>query len=136
MIVWGGWSQDDSLVDGAGYDPTVDSWRILSDSAWKPGHPDYAVVMGGNWMFVWDNRTQVQYEGGWPSHSVEPPYSLAYESTDDRWVELPPGPLPPREEAATIWTGSEVILWGDTHTVNKYESYPQSDGAAIRLPLP
>jgi Kelch motif len=41
-------------------------------------------------------------------------------------VELPPGPLSPRDTPAMVWSGSEMIVWGGFGT-----SGPLDDGAAF-----
>ncbi|MFI5040980.1 MAG: hypothetical protein ACHQNA_03855, partial [Acidimicrobiales bacterium] len=37
---------------------------------------------------------------------------LAYNPATDRWRSLPPSGLSPRQGAFTVWTGSELVVWG------------------------
>jgi hypothetical protein len=36
----------------------------------------------------------------------------AYRPEDERWRELPPMPIEPRQGAAIVWTGDELVVWG------------------------
>ena len=38
----------------------------------------------------------------------------AYNVLNDAWRKLPASPLSAREAAATVWTGSELLIWGGT----------------------
>ncbi len=37
-----------------------------------------------------------------------------FEPASGKWRMLPPSPLSPRAPVAVVWTGSEVLVWGDT----------------------
>jgi hypothetical protein len=37
---------------------------------------------------------------------------LEYRIGENRWVELPPAPIPTRSFAALVFTGSELLFWG------------------------
>src|SRR5687767_9175747 len=48
-----------------------------------------------------------------------------------RWEALPPAPIPTRQDAGAVWTGSEVIVWGgrDMGTTSSRDGQ-RGDGAA------
>ena len=38
--------------------------------------------------------------------------ATAAELAAGQWSELPPAPIPPRNGASAVWTGTEVVVWG------------------------
>ena len=46
-----------------------------------------------------------------------------------RWEEVPGAPIPPRDEPAMVWTGSELVVWGG-HAPGGDPSGTKDDGAA------
>jgi hypothetical protein len=41
-----------------------------------------------------------------------PPNGVAYDPVADRWASMPRSPLRGRTEAAAVWTGTEMLIWG------------------------
>ena len=41
--------------------------------------------------------------------------AAAWDPVTDRWFALRPAPLVPSPGTAAVWTGTEVLLWGDLH---------------------
>jgi len=86
-------------VDGASgelaYDPARDSWRLL------PPSPLPSATCCGE--AVWTGTEAVFTAGA---------AGAAFNSATNRWRLLPPLPLPMDGAVASVWTGTEVVLWG------------------------
>jgi hypothetical protein len=67
-------------------------------------------------MLVW---------GGWTENGRTLGDGAAYDPETASWRMLPAAPLGPRIPAAAVWTGRELLLWGD---VSRFEE--ARDGAA------
>ena len=50
VIVWGGRVGNMALLDGAAYNPTMDTWRTIQPNSW--GHPGAHAVWAGDRMVV------------------------------------------------------------------------------------
>jgi hypothetical protein len=48
----------------------------------------------------------------WQQRSTAQPRGFAHEPTDGSWREVATLPSPPREAAAEVWTGDELVIWG------------------------
>jgi N-acetylneuraminic acid mutarotase len=113
MLIIGGDNPDGSLLVsyGQAYNPTTDTWRttasppigFLSDrspSAWD-----------GTELLVWP------WNGGDSTTQVRP---LAYNPGTDTWRAINSGPSGSRENAASVWTGSEWMVFGGTDGKAEY----------------
>jgi hypothetical protein len=107
VLVWGG---DTDLggthhADGAEYDPATEEWRALPPSPLSPRSSPGAVWTGTE-MLVW---------GGWSGSGDGTPLGdgAVYDPERRSWRMLPPAPLGPRVPVAAVWTGREVLVWGD-----------------------
>ena len=108
MIVWGGGRRGTNpepgeQSDGAAYDPATDSWRILA--------PAPEGVLGFPEASVWTGDAALFWVGNSPDG---PAAGALYDPESDSWERIPDGPLGPREGAASVWTGSELVLIGGT----------------------
>ena len=123
MLVWGSVFGD---TTGARYDPWTDSWKPMSSG---PGVPEAregpAAAWTGREMFVWS---------GWSSQTQGYLASGAlYDPASDTWRPTSTGPGCPvgRSNASAVWTGTEVVVWGDgggggfTNTGGRYN--PDTD---------
>ncbi len=56
--------------------------------------------------------------------------TAAWDPATDRWFELRPAPLVPVPGTAAVWTGSEVLLWGDLRRWDdgSHQSVPTAGG--------
>jgi hypothetical protein len=123
LLVWGGFSYSSHTVfsDGAAYDPKARGWRSLAASPLSP-RTGQSTAWTGNEMVVWgglDNWDVVRASG------LDD--GAAYNPTTDKWRLLPHGPLSPRGDAITTWTGLEMIVLGGTSGSGK----EFSDGAGL-----
>ncbi len=99
-------------------DPSTGKWRIASDS------PARDKLWSAN-PWVWTgSELLVTFGDADASEST----ALAYDPVLDRWRELPPVPISPRNLAASVWTGKEWIVWGGTNGAQEF-----GDGAAYDL---
>lgn len=82
---------------GAAYDPASDTWRLLPD---PPGN-----------VGAWDNSlTGAAVWTG--TEMLIPARGLAFDPVTDRWRTFTPQPGPQRNAPVTVWTGTEVVVWG------------------------
>lgn len=115
MIVWGGSDDSESegtkgcvtsfIGDGAAYDPTTDSWRVLPEAPLEV-RGWHSAVWTGTEMMVWGGATGLDCDYGYPSDGA------AYDPATDTWRAIPAPRLSGRVEASAVWTGREMILWG------------------------
>jgi hypothetical protein len=95
-----------SLI-AAGFDPTTDIWREAATSCGPPGVLGQSVAWTGERVIVWGGTDIVGREleataGG-----------ALYDPAADAWTPMAADSAPsPRERAAAVWTGSELIVWG------------------------
>ena len=111
MIVWGGY-RENALNNGGRYNPTTDSWMptTLTDAPHSRGR--HSAVWTGTEMIVW---------GGIFGRPQEITLNTGgrYNPRTDRWVATTSTNVPERRFLhSTVWTGSEMIVWGG------YNSYP------------
>jgi hypothetical protein len=123
VLVIGGDNPDGSLlVSGAtSYDPTSDSWHglasptvgfVTSRSPW---------VWTGSTLLVWPS------DGGGSSMAVAP---IAYDPAIDTWRTLPTPPVDRRQDAGSVWTGREWIVWGGRTNATDLDDGAAYDPAA------
>lgn len=107
ILVWGG---DTDLggthhAEGAAYDPATGEWSELPQSPLS-ARSSPAAVWTGVEMVIW---------GGWTGrgHGVALGDGAAYDPQTGSWRMLPSAPLGHRVPAAAVWTGREIVVWGD-----------------------
>ena len=105
MLVVGGDNPDHSLLVsyGLAYNPTTDTWRTMASPTVGFMSNLSPAAWDGKELLVWPS------DGGGPSMRITP---IAYEPTTDSWRELPEPPVARRQEAASVWTGTEWLVWG------------------------
>ena len=69
------------------------------------GAPNAATVWTGHELIVW---------GGQITEPVSMRFNVgtAFDPRTGSWRVLPTGPLSPRRDSATVWTGHEMFIWG------------------------
>jgi len=100
MVVGGGDSSTGLQKDAAAYDPATNSWKRL---------PDAPVGFEGNGTApdIWTGSTVITIEDG-----VRGGRPLSLDLTTRTWSLGPKAPVPRRQEAHELWTGSQVLVWG------------------------
>jgi hypothetical protein len=110
MVVWGGQVVEHADVegvpihDGAAYNPTTDSWRMLPAAPLGSGTPQGRIV-----TLVWTG-TEVVLSGG----SV----TAAYDPATDTWRRLADRQV---FALAPIWTGQSIV-WDAGDTLTRYDA--------------
>jgi N-acetylneuraminic acid mutarotase len=122
LLVWGGFDGNDSLRDGARYDPAADTWRPITANGAPPPRASHSAIWTGSRMILWGGRTS--------NMDSDPAVASGgiYDPIADAWLGTASDGAPSaRSDHAAIWTGSELIVWGG------YESSAYADGARFRL---
>ncbi len=119
-LIWGGsaegvnWPAKDTAIS---YDPTTDTWTILSTTAAPTGRILHTAIWTGSEMIVWGG---LDYVVGALDDGAR------YSPTTDSWSPMNTAGAPtPRSSHTAVWTGTEMIVWGG---LKAYES-PLGDGA-------
>jgi hypothetical protein len=90
--------------DAAAYDPVTGTWMRLPDApVGFEGHG----WLGGTAPDIWTGTSVITIEDGLPGGRP-----LSLDLTTRRWSLGPKAPVPGRQEAHEIWTGSQVLVWG------------------------
>jgi hypothetical protein len=121
-LVWDDTPGAGGATTGALYDPARDRWTPIA------GGPAAARDLSGS---VWTGTELL----GWGSRNQV----TAYDPSHDRWRVLPSAPLATRGGrgrfgAATVWTGSQMVVWGGW--TGAFRDAPFADGAAFRPGTP
>src|SRR5258708_30119737 len=112
MIVWGGKNGDIHLNDGGRYNPASNTWNNVSaTSAPEPRYSHNAVWTGAE-MIIWAGVTN-----SGPPDYIEDVYNNGgrYNPLADAWT--PVAVNSGRIGSTAVWTGSEMIVWGDISTM-------------------
>jgi hypothetical protein len=101
MLVWGGYAGGNFfLEDGGAYDPATDRWTPI-DPQGAPHLSKSHAVWTGDRLLV---------RGGLPTSNG---LVYSYDPEADRWSSTRPAGAPATMIAdSTVWTGSELIVWG------------------------
>jgi hypothetical protein len=125
LFYWGGDSDYSGEFHAEGwlFDPVSQRWHEIAPSPLS-GRSGTAAVWTGREVILW---------GGYDGRGVADGETAfgdgaAYDPTTDRWRLLPTAPISARPPAATVWTGSEMILWG---SVGRDVPDAPRDGAAF-----
>jgi hypothetical protein len=154
-LVFGGTSASGVAMPGAAaFDPGAGTWRVISDpmvrthslAVWLG---DRALLVGGD---APNSASVVAYQPSTDAWSDEPavpagtvtdrspavftgsellvwpdgtPSPFAFDPATGQWRNLPTPPIDARQSGASVWTGSEWLLWG-----GRSEQGEVADGAA------
>jgi len=102
MIIWGGYDSS-----GGRYDPSTNTWS--STSLTNAPAPRYylTAVWTGSEMIIWGGE-----DGAFPNPN-RMNTGGRYDPTSDSWVSTSVAGAPSeRSEQSSVWTGSEMIIWG------------------------
>jgi hypothetical protein len=121
LILWGGGDEGDYASDvGYVYDPVERSWNTIPDGPLE-ARSDSGFGWTGEELLIW---------GGMTGDSTVPTGEgffddgAAYNPTTRSWRSLPPAPIEARAPFS-VWTGGELIVWGNDDRSLRYR-----DGAA------
>lgn len=124
LIIWAGAELDTPsgeipLDDGAAFNPTTGTWRVIA-AAPIEGRSYPGAVWTGQEMIVWggSDNGQTLDDGA------------AYDPATDTWRTLPTAPLDSAMKVNAMWTGDEVIMLGGMRSVSSDGGQSIRDGAA------
>jgi hypothetical protein len=108
LVVGGGASTTGLQKNAAAYDPATNRWMRL---------PDAPVGFTGNEIApdIWTGASVITVEDA--VHGGRP---LSLDLATRHWSLGPKAPVPGRQEAHELWTGSQVLVWGGGVSVGGY----------------
>lgn len=126
MIVWGGIDNGEEIsFSGAQYDPNTNLWSATTTLNAPDVRRAHTAVWTGDRMVVW---------GGTGSFSTSHVYYMntggQYDPVNDIWIDILTTKAPNNnlKGYTSIWTGSEMIIWGaDAYYLNTGSRYNPSN---------
>jgi N-acetylneuraminic acid mutarotase len=123
MIIWGGPGLVNVLNTGGRYNPATDSWTPTNLTNAPDGRFAHTAVWTGNEMIVW---------GGYFWDDVFGEIDLntggRYNPVMDTWIPTSVVNAPsPRSRLTAVWSGSEMIIWGNAGDSSGGRYNPDSD---------
>jgi N-acetylneuraminic acid mutarotase len=124
VIVYGGYGSPDSnsLADGKRYDPALNSWSSIASANAPQARAQHTAVWTGTEMIVW---------GGFSSSSgLTFSDGARYNPTSDAWSAVSSiGSPTARYEPTSVWTGTEMIIWGGANYYSGSDHWVGDGGA-------
>lgn len=108
MVVWGGAGEGGAaLGDGASYDPVTNTWAALPVPPLAPrvGHRTVATT---DRMLVWGGSSEATEGGRYFADGA------VFNPLTGQWQPMAPAPasFAARDNAAGVWTGEQLVVWG------------------------
>jgi N-acetylneuraminic acid mutarotase len=135
LMVWGGQGSSGYLNDGGRYNPVTDSWTALPTNGAPAARAWHTAVWTGSEMIVWGG---IHLGGGFGYGCND---GGRYDPTGNSWTAVPTNGAPAaRAQHTTVWTGSEMIIWGGglndggryNPTPNSWTALPTTGAPAAR----
>ena len=125
IIVWGGGIDGRFLADGGALDVSTKTWRPVSTVQAPSGRWFHTAVWDGKEMILWGGRGSFSFYAHRPDGG-------RYDPESNTWRSMSRSNAPtPRSQFASVWTGTEMIVWGglaDNGTLNDGARYnPATD---------
>jgi N-acetylneuraminic acid mutarotase len=112
MIVWGGIDSGGDTNTGSRYNPTTDVWVATSLSGAPSPRDSHTAVWTGTEMIIWAGNGGCGSQCNLNNGGKYNPITDSWTATS--WVNAPAA----RWSHRAVWTGSEMIVWGGTDSVN------------------
>lgn len=108
MLVWGGYYNETTLYNtSASFDPNTNTWITLSTTNSPSPRYEQVGVWTGAYMLVSGGYTGVSFEN---TGGIYTPPSDPYANS---WAQIATTGAPlARYSSASVWTGSEMLVWG------------------------
>jgi N-acetylneuraminic acid mutarotase len=105
MIVWGG--NVNGTADGTGksYTPASDTWTALPTAGAPSARYRHAAAWTGSEVLVWGGENPA-------AHPHYPNSGARFNPSQNAWQPIDIGEPGARQNAAGVWTGSELLIWG------------------------
>lgn len=84
-------------------------WRTLAQPP-IGGRQGHTMVWTGREVLVWGGVESSEEVSSWDG--VTPANGAAYNPATDRWRLIPEAPIAGRLDPVSVWTGSELLVWG------------------------
>jgi len=127
MIVWGGEYDPDgvtSLSDGARYTPASDSWSAMNSGDAPRERSRHTAVWTGTQMIVWGGE-ELRYGSNYGRYND----GGRYDPVRDAWTATSLYGAPSaRYGHTTVWTATQMIVWGGDATDDGYSGGYVSTG--------
>ncbi len=106
MIVWGGFNGGSYPADAAAFDPSANSWTVISAVGAPIPRSFHSAVWTGSQVIVWGGYT---FSGGGYLDT-----GGRYDAVGNSWLAtaVTAGTPPGRSNHTAVWTGSEMLIWG------------------------
>lgn len=109
LMIWGGQGHLANFFgDGEAYSPASDAWHPVSAKGEPSGRDQGSIVWTGNEVLIWGGAgdsdvcaSEICGDGG------------RYDPAADTWKPMSGAGAPsPRSNQGTVWTGTEMVVWG------------------------
>jgi hypothetical protein len=104
MIVWGGLASPPDPAEGAAFNPKTNTWRVLPNSGLST-REGASIVWAGQRLLVWSGYPV----GGTTQDGAD---GVSYDPIANQWQPIASAPIGNRSQAATLWTGTAMLVWG------------------------
>ena len=112
MLVWGGYNGT-NLSSGSAYNPSLDSWSVITPTNAPVARSKHTAVWTGTKMIIW---------GGFDGSGAVNTGAM-YNPATTFWTATSTTGVPaPRYGHAAVWSGSRMIIWGGNDGVGSYLS--------------
>jgi hypothetical protein len=92
------------LADGAAFDPVQGTWRVLAAApSGLRGSVQVAAWTGSEFLVVAHSVLGIETSSS---------RGARYRPADDAWTPMAVGPIGDRYDAASVWTGAELLVVG------------------------
>ncbi|MBL9134518.1 MAG: hypothetical protein JNK85_01555 [Verrucomicrobiales bacterium] len=128
LIVWGGfdttinWRDRQQPGTGSRYDPDRDQWSAITTDGAPSVRGNASAVWTGSEMIIWGGAVQ---NGGSPTYNNGARYSPSNNEWRPMSTTMGLVPLAARSAHTAVWTGREMLVWGDGTNGLRY--LPNSD---------
>ena len=110
LIVWGGEQYQSGYSyhnTGARYNPATDTWTPITTTGAPDGRAYHVAVWTGTEMIIWGGYNGDYFVRNYLTSGAR------YNPTTDTWIPISTTNAPgTRTAAKTVWTGTEMIVWG------------------------
>ena len=124
MIIWGGfdWKGNSTFSTGGRYNPTTDTWIDTSTTNAAQARSNHTVIWTGTKMIVWGGESSPESWGVINTGG-------RYDPETNIWASTTTANAPEaRSWHTSIWTGTEMIVWGGADGGGPWNSYFNTGG--------
>ncbi len=114
LLVWGGSSDSTAYNDGARYNPTTETWSLLSTVGAPTGRRAEDIsIWTGNKLIIWGGYNFVNAAGT----------GAIYDPVVNAWTTMTTTGAPSqRFSFAHVWTGTKYLVWGGLQRISSVDT--------------